>query len=66
LGDDVDISRTWANIIENKKDSTTKSLGYYELKQYNPWFKIIRSKEARLNFSGCRTQVKQMEVILAM
>jgi hypothetical protein len=37
----------WA---ENIKASTTDSLGYFELEQYEPWsdeeFKIIRPKEA--------------------
>jgi hypothetical protein len=36
--DDVDINRDWESIRENIKGSTTKSLGYYEFKQYKPWF----------------------------
>jgi len=35
---DVDISRAQGSIKGNIKASTTESLGYYELKQYKPWF----------------------------
>jgi hypothetical protein len=37
-GNDVDISRAWKTVKENIRTSATESVGYYELKQHNPWF----------------------------
>jgi hypothetical protein len=36
--DDVDINRAWETIRENINISAKESIGYYELKQYKPWF----------------------------
>jgi hypothetical protein len=38
LDDEVDINRAWETIRENIKISAKESLGYYELKNHNPWF----------------------------
>jgi hypothetical protein len=37
LCDNVDINRTWGNILENVPISAKDSLGHYELKQHKPW-----------------------------
>jgi hypothetical protein len=34
----VDVNRAWETITENIKISAKKSLGYYEVKKYKPWF----------------------------
>jgi hypothetical protein len=63
----MDISRAWESSRENIKPSAIESLGYYELKQHKPWFDEDCSKfsdeGSRLNCSGFRIQVKQMEII---
>jgi hypothetical protein len=38
----VVINRTWENVRENIKVSSTGNLGYYELKQHEPWFDEVR------------------------
>jgi hypothetical protein len=43
---DVDIIGIWENIRQNMKASAMENLGYYELKQYKPWF----DEERRENF----------------
>jgi hypothetical protein len=37
LSNDKDINRTWENIKENLKTSTTESLFLQDLKQLKPW-----------------------------
>jgi hypothetical protein len=36
--DDVDVNRAWETIRKNIKISANEILGYYELKQHEPWF----------------------------
>jgi hypothetical protein len=38
LDDNVDISRAWEIIRDTIETSAKESLGYYKLKQHNPWF----------------------------
>jgi hypothetical protein len=67
LDDDVDISGAWESITEAIKASAMESIGYYELKQHEPWFEKECSEfldqGSRLNCSGSRIQAKQMEIM---
>jgi hypothetical protein len=38
LDTEVQMNTIWETIRENTKISAKESLGYYELKQHNPWF----------------------------
>jgi hypothetical protein len=44
LDTEVDINRAWETFRENIKISAKVSLGYYELKMLNPWFREGCSK----------------------
>jgi hypothetical protein len=50
----VDINRAWEIIKENIKMSAKESVGYYKLKQHEPWFDkgysqlLDQRKQARL------------------
>jgi hypothetical protein len=62
LEDSGDINGEWDNIRENIKILAQESLGYCESKHCKPQFDEECSnwltKGSRLNYSGCRTQVK--------
>jgi hypothetical protein len=62
LEDSGDISRAWYEIRENIKISAQVSLGFCESKHRKPWFdegcSELSVEGSRLNYSGCRTQVK--------
>jgi hypothetical protein len=38
LDAEVDINSAWETIRKDINISAKQSLGYYELKRYNPWF----------------------------
>jgi hypothetical protein len=63
LEDSGDINRAWDIVRENIKILAEESLGYCESKYRKPSFDEECSdwliKGSRLNYSGCRTQVKQ-------
>jgi hypothetical protein len=54
---EVEINTIWETIRENIKISVKESLGYYELKQYKPWFDegcselLDQRKQAKLQWS---------------
>jgi len=56
LDDDVDINNAWESIGENTKDSVTKNLRVYDLKEHKPWFHeectklLYQRKEATLQW----------------
>jgi hypothetical protein len=57
-----DINTAWITIRQNIKILAKESLSYCESKYHKPWFdekctKLV-VKESRLNYSGCRKQVK--------
>jgi hypothetical protein len=60
LDDSGDINSAWDNIRGNIKISDQESLGYCEPKHCKPWFDVQNwlIEGSRLNYSGCRTQVK--------
>jgi hypothetical protein len=60
LEDSGDINRAWDHIRENIKISAQESLDYCEPKHRKPWFVEECSKlvDQRLNYRGCKTQVK--------
>jgi hypothetical protein len=66
LEDSRDINGAWDNIRENIKISAQESLGYCESKHLNHG--LMRNVQnwliegSRLNYSGCRTKVKQMKI----
>jgi hypothetical protein len=53
VDDDVDMNGPWKSIRENMKMEATDRRGYYELKQYKPWF-----DEACSNILDQRRQAK--------
>jgi 50S ribosomal subunit-associated GTPase HflX len=56
LDDEVDINRAWETMRENIKISAKERLGYYTLKQHNPWFNegcsglLAQRKQAKLQW----------------
>jgi hypothetical protein len=66
LDDIVDINRAWENIRGNINMWAKGSLGHYELKQINHGvMKNVQNyynEVSRLNWSGCRTQARWMEI----
>jgi hypothetical protein len=70
LEDSGDINKAWDNIRENIKISAQESLGYCESKQCKLWLtrnvQNLLIKGSRLNYSGCRTQVKRMKITCVM
>jgi hypothetical protein len=64
--DSGDINRAWDNIRQNIKIFAQESLDYCESKHCKPWFdeeySQLVDQGSRLNYSGCRTQAKQMKV----
>jgi hypothetical protein len=67
LEDSVDINKAWDNIREDITISAQETLGYCEAKHRKKG--LMRDvqnwliKGSRLNYSGCRTQVKRMKGI---
>jgi hypothetical protein len=57
-----DINRAWDTIRENMKISAKECLCYYESKYHKLWLCEECSEGSRPNCSGCRTQVKSMEI----
>jgi hypothetical protein len=59
-------NRAWDNIRENIKILVQESLGYCETKHRKTWFYEECSQlvvnGSRLNYSGCRTQMTQMNI----
>jgi hypothetical protein len=62
LENNGDISRAWDSIRENIKGLAQESLGHCESKHHETWFdgsvQNWLMEGSRLNYSGCRTQVK--------
>jgi hypothetical protein len=63
-----DISKIWDTIRKNIKISAKKSLGYCKSKHHKVWSDVqnLLIEGSRLNYSGCRTQVKRMKVTWVM
>jgi hypothetical protein len=66
LDDSGDINRAWENIRANINILTQECPGYCESKHCKLWFDEECSdwliKGSRLNYNGCRTQVKRMKI----
>jgi hypothetical protein len=66
LEDSGDINRAWGNVRGKVELSAQESLVCCESKHRKPWFDEECSKlvieGSRLNYSGCRTQVKPMKI----